>query len=88
MIYLNKIKFKNKLNFNNNFKNYYMSDKIQVEIYDKHRDFIKHYIPNDTYWGLGIENEVYLEIITRKKYKPRYFCRLRNGNCKRYSIAS
>ena len=36
-------------------------EKIEVEIIDKHRNYLEKYIPDDLYWGIGIENEVYLE---------------------------
>ena len=47
-------------------------DKIQVELLDKHRNYFDKYIPNDIYWGIGIENETYLEmgknILTDKNF--------------------
>ena len=36
-------------------------EKIIVELLDKHRNYINQYMPNDYYWGIGIENEIYLE---------------------------
>jgi len=62
-----------------------MSDKIQVEIYDKHRNFIKYYKPNDTYWGLGIENEVYLQMSKPLKVDPKFFY-TKNAKRERYSV--
>jgi hypothetical protein len=38
---------------------------------EKHIKYLELYKGSDIYWGLGIENEVYLEIITRKKYIPK-----------------
>jgi len=38
---------------------------------EKHIKYLELYKGGDIYWGLGIENEVYLEIITRKKYIPK-----------------
>ena len=41
------------------------TEKIEVEILEKHRNYIDHYKPNDYYWGLGIENETYLEMSSK-----------------------
>ena len=37
-------------------------EKIEVEILDKHRNYLQYYIPDDYYWGIGIENETYFEM--------------------------
>jgi|LauGreSBDMM110SN_4_FD.fasta_scaffold80359_2 hypothetical protein len=29
---------------------------------DKHNKYLKHYKPNDIYWGIGVECEMYLEL--------------------------
>jgi hypothetical protein len=30
--------------------------------YDKYTNYKKMYIPNDMFWGIGIENETYIEM--------------------------
>ena len=60
-------------------------DKIQVEILDKHKIYLDKYKSNDLYWGIGIENETYLEM--RKKYKVdknSFF--IKNAKRERYCI--
>jgi hypothetical protein len=37
---------------------------------DKHRDYKTHYQPNDTYWGIGLEHETYLETNKLKQVTP------------------
>jgi hypothetical protein len=60
-------------------------DKIEVEILDKHRNYLQYYKPNDTYWGLGIEHETYFELSQKLIVNPTIFY---NANAKkeRYSV--
>jgi hypothetical protein len=58
-------------------------DKLQVEILDKHRNYLKYYKANDLYWGIGIENEIYLEMSEKLIVKKNFY-----ENCirERYSV--
>ena len=51
---------------------------------DKHRDYKQHYQPNDTYWGLGLEHETYLETSKLKQITPREL--KDNKEPERYSV--
>lgn len=62
-----------------------MNEKIEVELLDKHRNFIKYYKSNDTYWGIGIENEVYLEMSLPLNINPKVFY-TKNAKRERYSV--
>jgi hypothetical protein len=57
---------------------------IKVESFIKHLKYKDSYIPNSLYWGLGIENEVYLEFNKKKEYNIK--CILLNNKRERYSI--
>ena len=59
-------------------------EKIQVEILEKHRNYLKDYKPNDLYWGIGIENEVYLEFSKKYYFDNKDF--YENSNRERYSV--
>jgi hypothetical protein len=48
-------------------------DKIEVELLDKHRNYLQYYKPNDTYWGLGIEHETYFEMSQKIIVNPQLF---------------
>jgi len=54
------------------------------EMEKKHLKYREHYIPNTLYWGLGIENEVYLEFENKYEIKEENFIK----SCKRerYSV--
>jgi len=60
-------------------------DKIQVEILDKHRNYLQYYKPNDIYWGLGIEHETYLEMSQKLLINPQSFYTT-NAKKERYSV--
>lgn len=60
-------------------------EKIEVEILDKHRNYLQYYIPDDYYWGIGIENETYFEMsklleVDKKKFYTK------NAKRERYSV--
>ena len=59
--------------------------EIIVELFDKHKNFIKFYQPNDLYWGIGLENEVYLEMSKPLIVNPRIFYS-KNAKRERYSV--
>lgn len=60
-------------------------DKIQVEILDKHRNYLQYYKPNDTYWGVGIEHETYLQMSQLLNINPITFYTV-NAKKERYSV--
>jgi len=60
-------------------------DKIQVEILDKHRNYLQYYKPNDTYWGVGIEHETYFEFSHMLNVNPDIFY-TKNAKRERYSV--
>ena len=35
---------------------------FEIELLEKHKEYINQYKSNDFYWGVGIENECYLYI--------------------------
>lgn len=60
-------------------------DKIQVDILDKHRNYLQFYKPNDTYWGIGIEHETYFEFSKLLEIDPKIFY-IKNAKRERYSV--
>ena len=56
----------------------------KMDILDKHYIYQSQYKPNSLYWGLGIENEVYLEFEKRVLITKREF--LENHKPERYSL--
>jgi len=60
-------------------------EKIQVEILDKHRNYLQYYKPNDTYWGVGIEHETYLQMSQLLNVNPIIFYTV-NAKKERYSV--
>jgi len=56
-------------------------DKLPSDI--KHEKYFSSYIPNELFWGIGIENETYLEILTNKKVPGTFF---KNQKPERYSV--
>jgi hypothetical protein len=51
---------------------------------EKHKIYKSKYKKNDTYWGLGIENEVYLEFDLKKVFTKEDFAA--NHKAERYSV--
>ena len=60
-------------------------DKIQVEILDKHRNYLQYYKADDIYWGLGIEHETYLEMSQKLIVNTQAFYTI-NAKKERYSV--
>ncbi len=54
------------------------------ETLDKHIKYCEHYKPDTLYWGLGIENEIYLEFDKKIKFDKTKF--LKNHNRERYIV--
>ena len=61
-----------------------MNLEIKPNIQNKHVKYINDYIKNDIFWGLGIENEVYLEFENKKNVNRTFF--LNNHKRERYSV--
>jgi len=51
---------------------------------EKHKKYSGYYVANDVYWGLGIENEMYLEFDKPKLIDMNFF--LNNHKRERYSV--
>ena len=60
-------------------------NKINVELLDKHRNYLDKYKPNDLYWGIGIENETYLKMTKNMKIEPNNYYE-KYARRERYSI--
>lgn len=58
-----------------------MSQKISLE---KHKRYKQMYCKNEVYWGIGIENEMYLECLKKARVSKYFF--LKNHARERYSI--
>jgi len=51
---------------------------------DKHKNYKKKYGKNEIYWGIGIENEMYLEFENKARISQNFF--LNNHKSERYSV--
>jgi len=58
--------------------------KIGNTIYEKHFKYEDDYKMNEEYWGLGIENEIYLEFENKKELSIKEF--MENHKRERYSV--
>ena len=58
-------------------------DKDSSEIDKKHKKYFSAYKPNDLFWGIGIENETYLEVPNYAKVRGDFF---KNQARERYSV--
>lgn len=56
----------------------------QCNFLEKHKKYKSLYQPNDLYWGLGIENEIYLELDNGVYVTPSVF--MNNHKRERYSV--
>jgi len=54
------------------------------ESFIKHKKYFSSYKPNELYWGIGIENETYLEVPNQEKVEGSFF--LKNHKPERYSV--
>lgn len=54
------------------------------ESFIKHKKYLSSYKPNELYWGIGIENETYLEIPNQEKVEGSFL--LKNHKHERYSV--
>jgi hypothetical protein len=58
--------------------------EIKTNSMDKHKKYINNYRANELYWGLGIENEMYLEFNKKITVDKGFF--YKNHNRERYSV--
>jgi len=65
------------ININNN--------KIGKNFLEKHLKYKKQYEKNELYWGIGIENETYLEFSKKLTVSKNFF--LENHKAERYSVS-
>lgn len=67
-----------------NMENMENMENTKLPTHIKHNKYANQYIPNELYWGLGIENEIYLEFQEKQKVKKTDFIK----SCKRerYSV--
>lgn len=57
---------------------------VKEEVTDeKHRKYYSSYIPNDLFWGVGIENETYLEVPNQPEVSGSFY---KNQKRERYSV--
>lgn len=57
---------------------------FEIEVLDKHKEYRNQYQSNDFYWGVGIENECYLEFDNQRTVDKNFF--LTNGIREKYSV--
>jgi hypothetical protein len=50
---------------------------------EKHKKYFSSYKPNELFWGIGIENETYLEILRKESVKGEFF---KHQKPERYSV--
>lgn len=57
---------------------------FEIELLDKHKDYRNQYKSNDLYWGVGIENECYLEFENHRAVDKHFL--LTKGLHEKYSV--
>ena len=57
---------------------------MDKNILEKHKKYVNTYKPNELYWGLGIENELYIQFENEIEFDYEKF--LKNHNSERYSV--
>ena len=57
---------------------------FEIELLDKHKEYINQYKSNDFYWGVGIENECYLEFEKHRTVDKDFL--LTKGLHEKYSV--
>jgi len=57
---------------------------FEIELLEKHKEYITQYQSNDFYWGVGIENECYLEFSKKRTVNKEFL--LKNAVHERYSV--
>ncbi len=54
------------------------------EVLEKHKRYLEHHVPGEVFWGLGIENETYLELYDGLQVPAEFV--LHNQRRERYSV--
>jgi hypothetical protein len=55
-----------------------------MEVLEKHKRYGEHHVPGEVFWGLGIENETYIELEAGKEVTAEFI--LKNQTRERYSV--
>lgn len=54
-----------------------------MEVLEKHKRYLEHHVPGEVFWGLGIENETYIELYDGRDVTAEF---LLNQKRERYSV--
>lgn len=54
-----------------------------MEVLEKHKRYLEHHVPGEVFWGLGIENETYIELYDGRHVTAEF---LHNQKRERYSV--
>lgn len=54
-----------------------------MEVLEKHKRYLEHHVPGEVFWGLGIENETYIELYAGQDVTAEF---LLNQRRERYSV--
>jgi len=68
----------------NNKDNKDKNDNFSYTHLEKHKMYEEQYQKNSLYWGIGIENEIYLEFDKKKRFTKEEF--VKNHKSERYSV--
>lgn len=55
-----------------------------MEVLEKHKRYLEHHVPGEVFWGLGIENETYIELFEGKEVTAEFI--LKKQARERYSV--
>jgi hypothetical protein len=55
-----------------------------MEVLEKHKRYLEHHVPGEVFWGLGIENETYIELQAGKEIVAEFLAK--NRQRERYSV--
>ncbi len=55
-----------------------------MEVLEKHKRYLEHHVPGEVFWGLGIENETYIELYDGKEVAAEFL--VKNQARERYSV--
>ncbi len=59
-------------------------DAPAAPILEKHKRYLEHHVPGDVFWGLGVENETYVELLAGKEVTADFL--VKNQKRERYSV--
>ncbi len=55
-----------------------------MEVLEKHKRYLEHHVPGEVFWGLGIENETYIELLAGKEVVAEFLSK--HQQRERYSV--